>query len=210
MSLRKYLTSKIFIGQALAAVTIICVFTYLFMFWLTFTTNHGEEIIVPNLSKLTEEQAEDALDDLDLDYVMLDSVDFNKSFPKYTVVEQDPLPGAKVKKNRKIYFKLNSAGFKMVIIPNLIEKTYRQAVPTLKSLGLEEGEIKYVPYLGKDMVLEMFCNGKKLKLGDKVLKSSKISLVLGDGKVGFEEATDTLQSTETPIETPAETPKTDE
>jgi eukaryotic-like serine/threonine-protein kinase len=210
MSLRKYLTSKIFIGQALAAVTIICILTYLFMHWLTFTTNHGEEIIVPNLSKLTEEQAEDALDDLDLDYVMLDSVDFNKNFPKYTVVEQDPLPGAKVKKNRKIYFKINSSGFKMVVIPNLIEKTYRQAVPTLKSLGLEEGEIKYVPYLGKDMVLEMFCNGKKLKPGDKVLKSSKISLVLGDGKVDFEEASDTLQSTETPIDTPAETPKTDE
>jgi eukaryotic-like serine/threonine-protein kinase len=210
MSLRSYLTSKIFFGQAVAAITIICVLTYLFMYWLTFTTNHGEEIIVPNLSKLTEEQAEDALDDLDLDYVMLDSVDFNKNFPKYTVVEQDPLPGAKVKKNRKIYFKINSSGFKMVVIPNLIEKTYRQALPTLKSLGLEEGEIKYVPYLGKDMVLEMFCNGKKLNPGDKVLKSSKISLVLGDGKVGFEEATDTLQSTETPIETIEETPKTDE
>jgi eukaryotic-like serine/threonine-protein kinase len=51
---------------------------------------------------------------------------------------------------------------------------------------------------------------QKLKPGDKVLKSSKISLVLGDGKVGFEEATDTLQSTETPVDTPAETPKTDE
>lgn len=207
MSLKKYITSKIFIFQALSAIAIVCVITYMFMFWLTFTTNHGDEITVPNLSKLTEEQAEDALDDLDLDYVMLDSVDFNKNFPKYSVVEQDPLPGAKVKKNRKIYFKINSSGFKMVVIPNLIEKTYRQAVPTLKSLGLEEGEIKYVPYLGKDMVLEMFCNGKKLKPGDKVLKSSKISLVLGDGKVGFEEATDTLQSTETPIDTPAETPK---
>jgi eukaryotic-like serine/threonine-protein kinase len=211
MSLRSYLTSKIFFGQALAAVTIICVSTYLFMFWLTFTTNHGEEIVVPNLSKLTEEQAEDALDDLDLDYVMLDSVDYNKNYPKYTVVEQDPLPGAKVKKNRKIYFKINSSGFKMVIIPNLIEKTYRQAGPTLKSLGLEEGSISYVPYLGKDMVLEMKCNGKKLSPGDKVLKSSKIDLVLGDGKVGYEEADeDTLQSTETPIDTPAETPKTDE
>lgn len=214
MSLRKYLTSKIFVLQSLGALAVLCVLSYLFMHWLTFTTNHGDEIIVPNLSKLTEEQAEDALDDLDLDYVMLDSVDFNKNFPKYTVVEQDPLPGAKVKKNRKIYFKINSSGFKMVVIPNLIEKTYRQAVPTLKSLGLEEGEIKYVPYLGKDMVLEMFCNGKKLKPGDKVLKSSKISLVLGDGKVGFEEASDTLQSMETPIEAPAdtetETPKTDE
>jgi len=35
------------------------------------------------------------------------------------------------------------------------------------------------------MVLEMRLNGKKLKPGDKVFKSSKIDLVLGDGKCWF-------------------------
>ena len=39
----------------------------------------------------------------------------------------------------------------------------------------------------KDMVMEMRCNGKKLNPGDKIFKSSKIDLVLGDGKIGFEE-----------------------
>ena len=29
--------------------------------------------------------------------------------------------------------------------------------------------------------------GRKLKAGDKILKSSKISLILGDGKVVFDE-----------------------
>jgi hypothetical protein len=29
------------------------------MHWLTFTTDHGNEIMVPNLSKLTEEQVEE-------------------------------------------------------------------------------------------------------------------------------------------------------
>jgi eukaryotic-like serine/threonine-protein kinase len=59
-------------------------------------------------------------------------------------------------------------------------------VPTLNAVGLNEGTITYKPYLGKDMVLEMQYNGKKLKPGDKVLKSSKIDLVLGDGKVVFD------------------------
>ena len=36
----------------------------------------------------------------------------------------------------------------------------------------------------------MRLNGKKLKAGDKVLKSSKIDLVLGDGKVTYEETID--------------------
>ncbi len=200
MSLRKYLSSRVFMIQMAIAVSIVLVLGYLFMHWLTFTTDHGNEITVPDLSKLNEEQVEERLDDLNLDYVLLDSVDYNAAYPKHTVVEQDPLAGAKVKKNRKIYIKINSSGFTLVRMPNLVEKTYRQAVPTLKALGLQEGEITYKPYLGKDMVLEMRCNGKKLNPGDKIFKSSKIDLVLGDGKVGFEETQLDSLDTNTPNE----------
>lgn len=187
MTLREYLTSKVFLIQVLIAVAIVAVLGYLFMHWLTFTTDHGNEITVPDLRKLSEQQVEEKLDEMNLDYVLLDSVDYRKDFPKHSVVEQDPIAGSKVKEDRKIYIKINSSGFTTVRIPNLIEKTYRQAVPTLKALGLEEGTITYKPYLGKDMVLEMHLNGKKLNPGDKVFKSSKIDLVLGDGKVGFDE-----------------------
>jgi len=197
MSLRNYLSSRVFFGQALAALAILAVLTYLFMHWLTFTTNHGHEITVPNLAKLTEEQVEDKLDELDLDYVLLDSVDFNSDYPKYSVVEQDPLPGAKVKEGRKIYIKINASGFSSVKIPDLIDKTYREAVPTLKALGLEEGTITYIPNLGKDMVLEMRYKGRNVKAGDRVLKASKIDLVLGDGKESYVEEVD---STATPLE----------
>lgn len=191
MSIRNYLTSRVFFLQVLAAVAIIVVLSYLFMHWLTFTTDHGHEITVPNLAKLTEEQVEDKLDELDLDYVLLDSVDYNSDFPKFSVVEQDPLPGAKVKEGRKIYIKINASGFSSVRIPDLIEKTYREAVPTLKALGLEEGTITYIPNLGKDMVLEMRYKGRNIKPGDRVLKSSKIDLVLGDGKESYVEEVDT-------------------
>ena len=185
MSLRKYLTSRVFFLQLLSAFAIIAVLGYLFMHWLTFTTDHGHEIMVPDLRKLTVEQVEEKLDELDLDYVLLDSVDFRSEFPKFSVVEQDPLPGAKVKVGRKVYIKINASGFSSVKIPDLIEKTYREAVPTLKALGLEEGTITYIPNLGKDMVLEMRYKGRNLKVGDRVLKSSKIDLVLGDGKASY-------------------------
>ena len=90
----------------------------------------------------------------------------------------------------------------MVSVPDLIEKTYRQAVPTLEAIGLQEGTISYKPYLGKDMVLEMKINGKEIKPGQKVLKSSKIDLVLGDGKIVYEETeNDTLNDREQPIDT---------
>ncbi len=202
MTLREYLKSKVFFSQVGIALAIIAGLIFLFMHWLTFTTNHGEEITVPDLRKLNEEQVDEKLSAMELDYVMLDTVDFKKDYPKYSVVEQDPLPGEKVKEDRKIYIKINSSGFSSVRIPDLIEKTLRQARPTLEAMGLEVGKITYKPYLGKDMVLEMQQDGKKLKPGTKVLKSSKIDLVLGDGKVVFEE-TDTA---DVPMPEPVEEP----
>jgi beta-lactam-binding protein with PASTA domain len=187
MTFREYLKSRTFFIQIVIALCIILAIVLMFMYWLDFTTNHGQEITVPNLARMSEAQAEEALDDLDLDYIILDSVDFRKDFPKFSIVEQDPEAGAKVKKDRKIYLKLNSSGYASVKVPDLIEKTLRQAEPTLKALGLEIGTLSYVPYLGKDMVLEMKLNGKKLKPGEKILKSSKIDLILGDGKVGFDD-----------------------
>lgn len=187
MSLRAYLTSRVFFVQILAAMAIVAGIAYLFFHWITFTTNHGQEITVPDLSKMSAEQAEEKLASIDLDYIILDTVDFRPDFPKLSIVEQEPRAGSKVKEGRKIYIKINADKYTMVAVPDLIEKTYRQAVPTLEAVGLLEGTITYKPYLGKDMVLEMRMNGKKLKPGEKVLKSSKIDLVLGDGKVTFDE-----------------------
>ena len=204
MSLRKYLTSRVFVGQVLAALAIIAVLGYLFMHWLTFTTDHGHEIAVPNLSKLTEEQVDDKLDELDLDYVLLDSVDFRGDYPAFTVVEQDPLPGTKVKVGRKVYIKINASGYSSVKLPDLIDKTYREAVPTLKAIGLEEGTITYEPSLGKDMVLAMRYKGRNLKPGERVMKSSKIDLVLGDGKMSYEEEVQVDSTATTTEDTPVD------
>lgn len=187
MSLRKYLTSKVFIGQLAVAFAIIAVLAFVFFNMLSFFTNHGEEITVPDLSKMSVEQAEEKLDSYDLDFVILDTLDYDKDFPKFGVITQEPKPGAKVKSGRKVYLKLNAESYAQVILPDLIEKTFRQAEPTLKSLGLELGEITYKPYLGKDMVLEMRHNGKVVKPGTKLTKTSKIDLVLGDGKIAFDE-----------------------
>ena len=194
MSLRNYLTSKVFFTQLAIAFGIVFLILFLFLQYIGFSTNHGEEITVPSLSKLSVEAAEEKLDNADLDYVLLDTTDYNPDYPKFSVVKQDPLAGAKVKSGRKVYIKINSGGFSAVRIPNLIEQTLRQAEPSLKAVGLEIGEITHKPYIGKDMVLELSQNGKLLKAGDKVLKASKIDLVVGDGKIGYEEEIDSTQT----------------
>ena len=130
MTLKQYLTSKSFFKQLLIAFAIVVVLVFLLLQYLSFATDHGNEITVPDLRKLTEEQVGEKLDELDLEYVLLDTVDYNKDFPKYSVVKQDPLPGSKVKEGRKIYIKVNSSGFGDVTVPDLVEKTLRQAEPT--------------------------------------------------------------------------------
>ncbi len=96
------------------------------------------------------------------------------------MVDQDPIAGvAKVKEDRKIYIKLILLGIsKRFAFQNLIEKTYRQAIPTLKSLGLERRKITYKPYIGKDMVLKMYLNGKKLKPVTRFLNLQKLTWFL--------------------------------
>ena len=187
MSFGKYLTSRVFFAQILAAIAIVGVITFLFFYWITFITNHGEEIVVPNLMKMSEEQAEDKLDELGLDYQVIDTLDYNPDFPKLAIVQQEPIPNSKVKGGRVVYLKINADSYKKVAVPDLIDKTYRQAVPTLTALGLQEGSITYVPHLGKDMVLKMMMDGKEVKPGTKVLKATKIDLVLGDGEVVFDD-----------------------
>lgn len=193
MTLREYLTSKTFFGQLFLAFFITIAVGFLLLQYLDFSTNHGEEIAVPNLAKMSTEQAEEVLDDADLDYVVLDTVDFNPEFPKFSVVQQDPAPGEKVKSDRKIYLKINSGGYSTIRMPELVEKTLRNAESTLQSAGLTLGSLTYKPYIGKDMVLEVKCNGKTVKAGEKILKGSKIDLVLGDGSGGFEDEEDTRE-----------------
>ena len=187
MSLRKFLTSFTFFKNLFFALAIVVVFLVVFVKFLDFSTNHGEEITVANLSKMKLEVAEEKLDEEGLEVFLLDTVEFRPEFPPYTIVEQDPIAGSKVKDGRKIYVKLNADSYAMVTFPDLKNKTFRQAANALRALGLVEGELKYVPDLAKDIVLEVSYNGKPVKAGDKLMKNSKIDFVLGDGKDMFKE-----------------------
>jgi beta-lactam-binding protein with PASTA domain len=191
VSLVAFLKSKTFLKQLVIAVVILVALTFLLMQWLGFRTNHGEEIEVPDLTKLTLVQAKEKLEALDLDYYINDTINFQKDFPPNSIVEQDPSAFSKVKQNRKVYLKINASGFEMVEIPDLKEQTYRQALPTLLALGFEAGKITYKPYFAEEVVLELQHNGKTLKPGDKLKRTSKIDFVLGDGKTLFNEEAST-------------------
>ncbi|NJW51839.1 PASTA domain-containing protein [Salinimicrobium oceani] len=194
MSFFKFLFSKTFLLQLVLAVLALILIAFIILKWLDFSTNQDQRITVPNLARMSLDRVDLKLEELDLRREILDSANYNPDYPPYSVIDQVPLPGKQVKENRKIYLTLNPSGFTKVEIPeNLIRRTRRQVEPTLRSLGFEIGTITYKPDVAKDVVLEMRHQGALVEPGMKLMKTSKIDLVLGDGsgRYGMEEEQDT-------------------
>lgn len=180
----KFVYSKIFLIQLVIAVAMIAILSYVALQWLESTTNHNQRIVVPSLSKKTLDEVEKILENKGLYYKFQDSANFNPDFPRYSVIEQNPGAGSEVKENRKIYVTLNPSGYRKIEVPEVIQITRRQAEPKLIALGFKIGTITYQPNIARDMVLELRHKGERLKTGTKLMKTSTIDLVLGDGKSG--------------------------
>lgn len=196
MSVVKFIFSKVFVKQLLLAAVAIIALSYLILSWLKISTNHDEQIEVPDLAKLTFEEAQNTLEEFDLRLEILDSANYNPEYPKYSVIDQVPDAGSNVKENRKIYITLNPSGYRKVEIPPLVGRTRRQAEPTLRALGFEIGEITYKPYIAPDEVLEMRNEGKMIEAGQELPITSVIDLVLGDGKERYQDSNTEYSNTE--------------
>lgn len=181
MSIVKFLTSKVFFKQLALAIVAIVVLSFLILKWLNVTTNHGEFVTVPDLKGKSLETVEIELNDNDLRMEIQDSANYNPNYPKYSIIEQNPVAGAQVKENRKIYLILNPSGYRKVEVPNILKRTFRQAKPQLEALEFKIGEITYIDNIGKDVVLGLKHKGKTLKPGTMLPLTSTIDLVLGNG-----------------------------
>src|SRR5690606_36571202 len=135
MSIIKFLSSKTFLKQIGLAVAAIFVLTFILMKWLNISTNHGEFQTVPSLTGKSINVAEMELNKNSLVMQIQDSANFNPDYPTFSVIEQDPAAGSKVKEDRKIYITLNPSGYKRILVPDLIERTLRQAQPNLEAVG---------------------------------------------------------------------------
>lgn len=168
------------LGLALLAVIIL---VFLLLRWLNSTTNHGEFVEVPDFSKMSVMDMRKAVEEADLRYEVLDSANYNPNYPRFSIIEQDPPAGNKVKENRKIYFTVNPSGYKKVTVPNIIQVTQRNASSMLRAVGLDVQRVTYIDELGKDMVYYIKYKGKRINTGDKLPKTSKVELVCGNGTV---------------------------
>ena len=183
MNFFRFLGSKNFFKQLVLAIVLSLVLVFVIMQWLKSSTNHGDFVIVPDLSKLSVSEMRNVIAQNNLRYEVLDSANYNPKYPRFSVIEQDPPAGNKVKSNRKIYITINPSGYDKVTVPDIIQNSIRNATSKLRAVGLDVQRITYIEEMGKDMVYEIRFKGKYIKPGDQLPKTSKIELVCGRGEI---------------------------
>ena len=148
---------------------------------LNIITHHNNHKLVPDIAGIVLNEAIKMLDENHLRYEVIDSAKFNPKLPPFAVIELFPESQSEVKKDRKIYLTLNPSGYRKISVPNIIQITKRNAESMLKAVGLEVGKITYRDNIGKEMVLEIRYQGKKIAPGSVLPKTTKIDLILGNG-----------------------------
>ena len=182
MSVLKYLFSKSFLKTSFRIIITALFFFLILVLFLRLSTRHGNFVIVPDLIGKNIQEFESQLNELDLQFIISDSGNYNPDFKINSVLDQLPKANSKVKQGRKIYLTLNASDFEMIEIPKITRITVRQARKTIESLGFVFGEIEYVDDIARGEVISISHEGNELNEGDLLKRTSVIDFKLGNGK----------------------------
>lgn len=145
---------------------------------LRFATRHGEEIEVPDLTGLYIEEANVVLQERGIVGVLIDSTYVKDKRPG-EILEQNPQKGSLVKKDRRIYFTINSKIAKTVPLPDLSDVSFRQGKAVLESLGFMVSEVIYQPSEYDGLICSVLYNEKEVATGTPLVDGASLILVVG-------------------------------
>ncbi|MFH1387537.1 MAG: PASTA domain-containing protein [bacterium] len=131
--------------------------------------NSLPEVIVPNLSGQTSQEAAEKVEELNLKVKEAGRAN-DQNIPEGVIVSQRPEPGRMVKEGRTINV-IVSAGKTKVIAPSLVDRSYIQADQILTAAGLKLGEIKFENNTGGEpgkVVAQEPMAGEEVELGMSV------------------------------------------
>lgn len=138
-------------------------------------TNYNEGVTVPDITKLSIEEAREELHAIGLRDSIVDRR-YNAAFPANYVIDQTPSPSLIVKPNRLIYLTVNSSNTPKVIVPDVTNLSLRNAELQLKNYGLTVGNVTYVAAPYKNTVIR-----QSVAEGTSVERGAIISLTVSDG-----------------------------
>ena len=146
--------------------------------FLNVVTKHNQELLVPDFTNLSVEEASLLAEESGMRVEVTDSV-FVKRMQKGAVYRQNPSAGDKVKKGRRIVLTINAVNAKKLTMPNLIGYSMRQAKAEILSRGLVLGKLIYEPDMATNNVLKQLYKGKEIEPGIQIESESIIDLVVG-------------------------------
>lgn len=175
-SLRKVL------GNLAIILALTALLGYLFLkLYLPMYTNHGETVSVPELTGYTFDEVKSKLADAGLQYEVSPDSAYSTEAKPLAVLKHIPASNTLVKNGRKIYLTLNARNAPLLKMPNLVNTQLKNVQEILANMGLERGDIVYVPDIGINVVLEQKYRGQNIPEGADIPKGATIDLVVGDG-----------------------------
>jgi hypothetical protein len=137
-------------------------------------TNYNEGITVPDVTRISLEEAETMLIGYGLRFEVTDRR-ANSAYPADYVIDQSPGADNIVKPNRKIYLTVNTEVKPQVQVPSVVNLSPRNAEIQLENYGLVVGSKSYESSRFKNILRQ------SIPEGTTVEKGTIVDLVLGDG-----------------------------
>ena len=174
-----FLKQKKFYIHLLIIIALCFIILWLTIKMLGVYTRHGKVVPMPDFSGLTTEQVEQQYGK-DYHFILIDSI-YSKTEQPGSIVQQDPLPGSKVKRGRNVYYIIVAKTPEKTTMPNLNNLSLRQAIVLLESSGLTVKELIYQEHFARNAICEQRYNGQVIKPGTELYKGSAITLYVGYG-----------------------------
>jgi beta-lactam-binding protein with PASTA domain len=180
MSFFQYLRSKPgmrMLGYVMGANVLVVLLSW---FWLSWYTDHGEFVTIPDLKGQSLESAVEILEDLDLEPVVIDSI-WSDTSAKGSVNYVMPMPGSTIKEGRQVYLTIFSKTPPMETITIKSGEYAAVAMVKLKNKGIDY-DVSYQPnnnFVGS--VIGIRYQGKEIKFNDQLPRGCKVVLIVGTG-----------------------------
>ncbi len=173
--LKQILTNKYFYIGVLSLMIFGAAFLYVAdKFIMPYYTNYNEGITVPDVTRISLDEAEALLTNFGLRYEVTDRR-ANAAYPADYVIDQSPKAANIVKPNRKIYLTVNTEVKPQVIVPEVENLSLRNAEIQLQNYGLQVGSKSYESSRFKNILRQ------SIPAGTTVEKGTVVDLVVGDG-----------------------------
>ncbi len=173
-----YFISKQFLINLLIILAVIALLFFASIKWLASYTNHGEYVVVPDLTGKRTFQLNAEVEGKDVSYEIIDSI-YDPAQKPGMVLRQDPEPATRVKHNRTVYLYVTTLVPPQIDMPALIDRSERQAKLIVETYGLKLGKVTLKEADCEGCVLGQEIKGEEIEPGTKVKKGTVVDLVVG-------------------------------